>query len=348
VNVTIPFAINGILLDDGSKVKITNPDGLMVLNLGTNTRLNSETFTSAAIANVNVIKAFSIVPDQTLTTALDNYGKYLCNNMTKLEAIYIKLPPKINNVGASFCHAMFSGCTSLASLPQNFNLPQSINSVGIDFCKIMFSYCTSLKSLPTNFNLPPLLSNVAGDFFSYMFANCTSLQFLPTDFNLPQNIKSDSLDNFCEGMFSGCESLFSLPFDFTIPQSITNVRGYFCRDMFSDCVSLLSLPINFNLPQSLVEVRDMFCANMFQSCTSLESLPFDFTIPQSINLVGGAFCSTMFFACTSLTSNGDARNLDIPNYHTESGSFCDQMFKNSGIINHDTPSPGDQILIKRG
>jgi hypothetical protein len=199
-------------LTNGSKVKITNPDGLMTLNSYATDRLNDTTFTSEAISNVNLIKAFTITPNQTITVANDTYGSHLCREMVNLTKVNVHLPKNITEVGDYFCSQLFEDCGALQSLPSDFNLPQNITKVGSDFCRSMFEG-TSLISLPSNFNLPQGIvdsSYVYANMCRSMFYDCTYLACLPSNFSLPMNMTGiqNSVKMF-QYMFFNCSSLQS-------------------------------------------------------------------------------------------------------------------------------------------
>jgi hypothetical protein len=253
VNLTIRKVNNAIRLTNDQIIKITNPDGLMMLNSESSTRLNSALYTETAISNVNLIKEFYITPDQTITSVPTNYGAFVCFNMINLSYVDVRLPQTITTIGDNFCGSMLRSCSSLTSLPSDFNLPQNISGISVHgFCNGMFFNCTSLQSLPNNFNLPQGMFAIQGDYFcDMMFRDCSSLTSLPSGFNLPQNI-SKMGNVSLRYMFNGCTSLTSLPNGFNLPQALSGALGAgLSQYMFSGCSKLASLPIGFNLPQNI-------------------------------------------------------------------------------------------------
>ena len=231
---------------------------------------------------------------------------------------------QVRSAGDNFAQSMFSGCSSLASLPTGFNLPPGITSVAGSFASSMFNACTSLASLPAGFNLPQGITTT-GDYFAYnMFQRCSSLESLPTGFNLPQSITNVGA-NFAYGMFSNCSSLVTLPAGFNLPQSITNVGANFTAFLFRYCSSLAYLPNGFNLPQKLESIGSAFAAGMFYGCTSLAALPAGFSYQQNLIDVDGNFAYAMFYNCASLTTLPEGFNLP-QGIITAGDGFAEYMF----------------------
>ena len=115
--------------------------------------------------------------------------------------------------------SMFSGCTSLTTVPE---LPATTL---VNNCySYMFSGCTSLTKTP---ELPA--TTLANYCYSYMFYNCTALT---TVSELPATV----VKNYCyDSMFYGCTSLTTAP---ELPAT-TLTSGNSCYQyMFSGCTSL--------------------------------------------------------------------------------------------------------------
>jgi len=105
-------------------------------------------------------------------------------------------------VGNNFASSMFSGCSSLTTLPEGFNLPQDLTYVGSNFASSMFSGCSSLEALPAGFNLPQSVEAPAGGFANSMFYKAGGPSFQINDeFCLP------------EGAFSLTYSIFFRTFN---------------------------------------------------------------------------------------------------------------------------------------
>lgn len=127
--------------------------------------------------------------------------------------IALKVAPFFNTVNISDFYRMFSGCTSLISVP----LLDTSN--GRDF-SFMFENCTLLKDIPS-FNT----SN--GKNFAAMFIYCTSLEICPL-------LDTSNGLHFIE-MFSDCTSLFHVPF-------LDTSNGKQFSAMFKNCISLKTKP----------------------------------------------------------------------------------------------------------
>ncbi|MCL2135924.1 MAG: leucine-rich repeat protein [Coriobacteriia bacterium] len=274
-------------------------------------------------ANRAMIKAVTspLRPEMTRTTAQINgdqpapdyewaHAFDLCVNL--IEAPATAGWEGITSVGAYFAAGMFYECSSLVSLPEDFNLPQGLRSVESGFASFMFSKCSNLVSLPQAFNLPQSIASADDLFASNMFYECHRLTALPKGFSLPK-CQTEAGRSYAEGMFRNCFSLQDIGDSFSFPKDLSVVGDYFASDMFAKCNSLQSLPKSFNLPQSLTEVGANFASKMFSDCTSLQGLPKNFNIPQSINTVGENFLFGAFSNCLSLTElpKSFSLNLDI-------------------------------------
>ena len=202
--------------------------------------------------------------------------------------------------------SMFSGCSSLTSIP----LIDTSN--GTDFSS-MFSGCSSLTSIPlidtsngTNFNKMfygckgltsiPELNTSNGTNFSYMFYNCSSLSSISL-------IDTSNGTDF-SGMFSGCSSLSSIP-------ELNTSNGTNFYNMFSECSSLSSIP--------LIDTFNGTSFNyMFNNCYSLVTIP-------ELNTSNGTSFNSMFYKCSSLVN---APKLDFSSITSNSNSifsFCNKL-----------------------
>ena len=126
---------------------------------------------------------------------------------------------------------MFSGCTSLVSLPSGFTIPSSVTN-----CSNMFSNCTNLVSLPSGFSIPSSVTNCSSMFSGSLKggeipappANTTNLNWyaafgggtsnpstLAAGWKVPDGCTQCSYALHSRG-------LTSLPDGFQIPASITD------------------------------------------------------------------------------------------------------------------------------
>ncbi|MDR2957214.1 MAG: leucine-rich repeat protein [Coriobacteriales bacterium] len=258
------------------------------------------------------------------------FALHMFNQCTSLATLpeCFNLPEAITEAGDGFATAMFANCTQLTRLPVDFNMPQGLVKVGSSFASSLFASCTSLSTLPAGFNLPQGITSTGSAFAAGMFEGCSSLVALPEGFNLPPNIRDVGF-HFASSIFSECSSLVTLPDGFNLPQNITSADSYYAYYMFAYCESLYALPEGFNIPQSIVEVGDVFAGCMFNGCKSLKSLPSGFNLPQDITEVGRDFAYSMFRDCTSLDALPPGFNL--PQGITSAGSFfVDSMFYMAG------------------
>ena len=172
-----------------------------------------------------------------------------------------------------FCYgSMFSGCTSLVSVPE---LPATTLS---EFCYVkMFYGCTSLTTAPA---LPA--TTLASNCYQDMFWECSYLV------NAPSSLPATTLAGGCyRMMFAGCSSLVNAP---ALPA--TTLAGGCYEEMFSRCTSLVSAP---ELPATTLAD---YCYNyMFRGCTSLTTSP---ALPATT--LAERCYANMFNGCTSLVT----------------------------------------------
>jgi len=157
----------------------------------------------------------------------------------------------------------FFTCPNLVEAP-SFAGWEGIDTVNNDFAANMFTGCTSLAALPEDFNLPPDLTEVADNFANSMFSLCSQLSILPSGFNLPQGITSTGM-YFANGMFYACSELASLPEAFNLPQGVVATSYGFAGSMFYNCESLDAMPGEFNLPQGINDLGSFIAGSSFAS-----------------------------------------------------------------------------------
>ena len=205
---------------------------------------------------------------QSLTIPCDYCFPDLFHDCTSLvSASELKLPATELTSGC-YCR-MFSGCTSLESVPE---LPAKELA---RFCYGgMFSGCTSLESAP---ELPA--TEIARSCYSIMFDGCTSLKTAPA-------LPATELATECYfGMYSGCTSLKTAP---ALPA--TELADNCYQVMFEGCISLEEAP---GLPAT--ELAANCYQLMFEGCISLEEAP---ALPAT-ELANGCYLG-MFYGCTNL------------------------------------------------
>ena len=208
--------------------------------------------------------SFPIVYDDGYT-----FNNIFYNNNRLQDVTELLLPATTLSSG---CYSsMFSGCTSLNTVPE---LPATTLSSGC--YSSMFYGCTSLNTVPV---LPA--TTLSGGCYSNMFYGCTSLNIAPV-------LPATTLSSGCySSMFSGCTSLNTVP---VLPA--TTLASYCYYQMFYGCTSLNIAPV---LPATTL--AEYCYSYMFYGCTSLTSAP---ALPAT-TLADNCYYS-MFYGCTSLTT----------------------------------------------
>ena len=223
----------------------------------------------------------------------DLHEKFNVQNFKNKDLLEIKLKGIINitNTGN-----MFSGCSSLLSLPDIAKW----NTSKITDMHYMFCGCSSLLSLPdiSKWNT----SNVKD--MHWMFGRCSSLSYLPdiSKWNT-KNVKD------MNWMFCGCSSLSCIP-DISKwdTSNVTDMHYMFCG-----CTSLTYLPDISKW--NTINVTDMNC--MFYKCSSLSFLP-DISKWNTCNVIN---MSWMFCECSSLSFIPDISNWNIKNVNNMNCMF---------------------------
>ena len=194
---------------------------------------------------------------------------------------------------------MFSGCTSLTSIPEldtskvtkmngMFKSCSSLTTIrlldtsSVIEMQYMFQGCSNLTSIP-------LLDTSNVTWLPEMFVSCTSLTTIPL-------LNTSKVTNMC-AMFQNCSSLTSIPALDT--NNVTTMR-----QMFLDCENLTTIPL-----LNTSKVTNM--RSMFSGCTSLTTIPL-------LDTSKVTDTSGMFFRCKSLTS--------IPALDTSKVTDMRQMF----------------------
>ena len=211
----------------------------------------------------------------------------------------VKVPELPATKLANNCYDhMFSGCTSLTTIPSNL-LPAT--TLGRYCYDSMFNGCTSLTTVP---NLPA--TTLRAYCYQYMFNGCKSLTTIPSNL-----LPAKTLIGSCyRRMFSGCSSLTTIP---DLPA--TTVAEYCYYYMFQDCTSLTTVPSNL-LP---VTTLANYCyTGMFQSCKKLTTIP---DLPAT-TLASNCYY-VMFNNCSSLVETPKGWVLKAQTTETSS---CGNMF----------------------
>ena len=127
-------------------------------------------------------------------------------------------PPNISgDIGDYFIDGLFSGCSSLISMNDVFNIPQGITTFGKYGCAAIFSECRELINLNNVFKIPQSLVSYYDNFATRTFENCGKLQSGAIQFF--GSLCLDDIDSliFFE-TFKNCASLDEAISSTTIPQ----------------------------------------------------------------------------------------------------------------------------------
>ena len=267
----------------------TNVYDCSKLNTGIKTYKDGNVFTYM----FNKCKYLVRVPDLPATTL--TYGCYsnMFSGCTSLTTIPSNLLPATTL--SSYCYKnMFSGCTSLTTIPK---LPATTLKF---ICYAgMFSGCTSLTTIPSNL-LPA--TTIESSCYQNMFNGCTSLTTIP-------NLPATTMKDYCyQYMFSGCTSLTTIPSNL-LPATTLADSCY--QYMFQRCTSLTTVP---KLPAT--NLKSQCYESMFERCTSLVETPGGWYLPaQTINY---ASCRSMFAYCSKLQKMAVAYSGTINSTNWES------------------------------
>ncbi len=207
---------------------------------------------------------------------------------------------------------MFTGCTSLNKIPENFLSAGKL----ADYCySCMFGGCTSLNKIPKDL-LPK--KKLAEGCYMGMFSNCTKLKEVPNDL-LPAETLAE---NCYDGMFSWCTSLTKAP-KLIAKQMVKSCYA----SMFDHCESLEEAP---ELPARKLAP---FCYSwMFSNCDKLEESP---SLPAS-KLCDNCY-NYMFYGCDTLSK--------VTVYFADWGvKGIDECYPTEEWLN-DTPYEGDFYCI---
>ena len=132
--------------------------------------------------------------------------------------------------------SMFTGCTSLTTIPQ-------IDTSNVTSMNSMFYNCTSLTTIPQ-------MNTSNATNMNSMFRNCSSLTTIP-------QMNTSNATNM-GSMFYGCTSLTTIP---QMDTSKVTTMNY----MFNGCTSLTTIP-----QMDTSNVTNM--ESMFRNCSSLTNL----------------------------------------------------------------------------
>ena len=190
-----------------------------------------------------------------------------CTGLTSAENMSLQA----TTLAESCYHSMFSGCTSLTTVPA---LPATTLK---SFCYTqMFYGCTSLTTAPV---LPA--TTLANTCYYGMFDGCTSLTTAP-------ELQATTLKSACyNSMFYGCTSLTTAP---VLPA--TTLANDCYNSMFLNCTALTTAPV-----LSATTLANDCYRMMFQNCTSLINAP---ELPAT-TLTDNCYYQ-MFYGCRNLNS----------------------------------------------
>ena len=189
--------------------------------------------------------------------------------------------PLLDTSSVTDMSSMFSGCSSLTTIPQ-------LDTSNVTNMSSVFYNCSSLTTIPlidtssvtnmgnmfygcTSLTTIPLIDTGSATTMSSVFYSCSSLETVP-------QLNTSNVTNM-NSMFSQCTSLTTIPLINT--SSATNMQY-----MFSGCTSLISIP-----QLNTANVTNMMY--MFSNCSSLTTVPLLDT--SNVNNM-----NSMFSRCSSL------------------------------------------------
>ena len=181
-----------------------------------------------------------------------NVFEYMFSNCVNL----IKAPQLLATKLGRYCYDhMFSGCTSLTTIPSNLLPATTLRA----YCyQYMFNGCTSLTTVPSNL-LPA--TTLIGSCYKYMFGGCKGLTTLPSNL-LPATTLAE---NCYDHMFYNCSSLTTIP---NLPA--TTLANYCYNQMFAYCTSLVETPKGWYLPAQ--KTASYSFNYMFYGCSKLQKM----------------------------------------------------------------------------
>ena len=173
--------------------------------------------------------------DNYISTHNDNSNKYM--HMFENTNVYdcSKLNIGINTFGhnsfMTFSN-MFSNCKYLVKLPE---LPAT--TLGRSCYQNMFSGCTSLTTIPSNLLPATTLGRTC---YQNMFRDCTSLTTIPSNL-----LPATTLAGYCyDSMFYGCTGLVETPEGWYLPAQTTDEMS--CNNMFANCSKLHKMAVSYS------------------------------------------------------------------------------------------------------
>ena len=169
----------------------TNVYDCSMLNTGIKSQTGSSVFSYMFNACQYLIKA----PQLPSTTLGKNCYQYMFSGCTSLTTLPSNLLPA-TTLAVNCYNYMFKGCKGLTTLPSNL-LPATTLA---EYCySNMFYGCKGLTTIP---NLPA--TTLASSCYYHMFNNCTGLVETPDGWYLPAQTTASSS---CYAMFYGCSKL---------------------------------------------------------------------------------------------------------------------------------------------
>lgn len=270
------------------------------------------------VASATSMASRFCIPELEEVGEIINSGKVTDFSYMFANCMALKIAPLLDTSNGTKMKGMFSGCSSLISVP-DFDVPKATDT------SQMFQNCSSLTKAPrlnsgksvSHFGLfsgCSVLTEVADIDTSaatdvgYMFRNCTLLKQIS-----PMNLSNAT--NFTE-MFLNCKSLINVP-------PLNTSKGKNFQSMFAGCESLVNAPV-------LDTSSGQYFNNMFKNCYNMTEAPV-------LDTSNGINLTSMFEGCTALV---DAPQMNTTNvqrlnyvFHKCSSLVNTQLYDTSGAVN---------------
>lgn len=278
--------VTNITIPEGSVVKITDPNGLILWQK--RSAFDGLCFTALEDGSYGMSHSGT---NQTTTIPKLQYSRDGINWTDWLfESINVNAGDKVyfkgdnpDGIGRKVgCHSSFSA-TGKFNISGNIMsiLGENVTSMMYYGLSLLFRQCQTLISA-SGLILPA--TTLANYCYEGMFRGCTSLTSVP-------ELPATTLANYCYYlMFSDCSSLTTAP---ALPAAELAYACYW--GMFNNCSSLTTAP---TLPATTL--TDYCYKSMFQGCTGLTTAP---KLPAT-ELANYCYYE-MFFNCPSLTTAPD-------------------------------------------
>lgn len=309
---TVSIAKNGNLYLRGD-----NPDGLL------STANDADYYSFTCSQNYALAGNINSLFSKYETDTVPNYcfNNLFKDSTTLKAASYLKLPATV--VGNNAYRQMFMGCTGLTASPHELPAVDAVSTENPNgnYAIRMFSGCTSLPTMPI------IRMTRFGNQSCYeMFMGCSTLtnqwtsteSTVSTTGNISFSIAADNgKGQSFQGMFKNCTSLVNAS-GITATKT-TDWHGGVFNSMFYGCTALTHTPsITIG---SLASGTTAHCNSMFRGCISLTTVNMQLN---ATTLYTAAY-KVMFYGCTSLVNAPEIKATSISGESGDNGALADMF-----------------------